>query len=112
MTKSRIVGEKTLFGVLKMHYKVCFSLAMILPISCQWLFLCPTCLCIEPLHFTSESVEFFHASLYRWSLKNKLTLDLSCYIWKRLVGDNNVVTFFLIANCSTIVPEIFKMYNL
>ena len=42
----------------------------------------------------SESVEFFHASLYRWCLKNKLTLDLSRYIWKRLLGDNRCCNFF------------------
>ena len=85
---------------------------MILPISCQWLFLCSTCLDSEPLHFALESVEFFHASLYRWCLKNKLTLDLSRYIWKRLLGDNRCCNFFFFANCSTIVPEILKMYNL
>ena len=94
MTKSHIVGEKTLFGVLKRRYKVCFSLAMILPISFQWLFLCSTCLDSEPLHFALESVEFFHASLYRWCLKNKLTLDLSRYIWKSLVGDIKCCNFF------------------
>ena len=64
------------------------------------------CFDSETLHFAWKSVEFLHASLYRWSLKNKLTLDLSCYIWKSLVGDTSFVTFFLIVNSSRIVPEI------
>ena len=112
MTKPHIVGEKTLFGVLKRRYKVCFSLAMILPISFQWLFLSSTCLDSEPLHFALESVEFFHASLYRWCLKNKLIWACLVIFGKGYWEITDVVTFFLIANCSTIVPEIFKMYNL
>ena len=58
------------------------------------LFLCATCLDSESLHFASKSVEFLHAALYRWSLKNKLALDLSCYIWKSLVGDACCSNFF------------------
>ena len=69
-------------------------------LASQWLFLCATCLNSEPLHFASKSVEFLHASLYHWSFKNKLTLDLSCYIWKSLVGDTSCCNFFLIVNCT------------
>ena len=78
----------------------------------QWLLLCARCLYSKPLHFASKSVEIFHASLYRWSLKNKLTLDLSCCIGKTYWEIPLVVTFLLIANCYIIVPEIFKMCNL
>ena len=112
MTKSRIACEKTLFRVREMHYKVCFSLLMILPICLPMALCICTCLDSEPLRFASKSVEFFHASLYHWSLKNKVTLDLSHYVWKRLVGDICCCNFFLIVNCCRIVPEIFKMCNL
>ena len=81
-------------------------------LASQWLFLCATCLDSEPLHFASKSVEILHASLYCCSLKNKLTLDLSHYIWKSLVGDTSCCNFFLIVNCCIIVPEILKMCNL
>ena len=64
-------------------------------LASQWLFLCVTLLDSEPLHLTSKSVEFLHASLYHWSLKNKLTLNLSRYIWKSLVGDTSCRNFFL-----------------
>ena len=63
-------------------------------LASQWLFLCATCLDSEPLHFASKSVEFLHASLYHWSLMNELTLDLSHYIWKSLVGDTSCCNFF------------------
>ena len=78
----------------------------------QWLFLCTTCFDSKPLHFALNSVEFLHASLYRWSLKNKLTLDLSRYIWKSLAGDTACCNFFLIGNCYRKLPEISKMCNL
>ena len=94
MTKSRIVCEKTLFGVLERHYKVCFSLPMILPICLPILYICASFFDSEPLHFSLESVEFFHASLYRWSLKNKLTLDLFRFIWKSLGRDTRCCNFF------------------
>ena len=81
-------------------------------LTCQWLFLFATCLDSEPMHFASKSVKFLHESLYRLSLKNKLTLDLSRYIWKSLLPDACFPNFFLIANSSRIVPEIFKMGNL
>ena len=74
----------------------------------QWLFLCATCLDSEPLHFAWKSVEIFHASLCRWSLKNKLTLDMSGYIWKSSVGDTSCCNFFLIVNCYIIVPKFWK----
>ena len=64
----------------------------------KWLFLCAMCLDSEPLHFASKSVEFSHASLYRWSLKDKLTLDLSRYIWASILEDTSFLTFFLIAS--------------
>ena len=76
------------------------------------LFLCSTCLDSKPLHFASKSSEFLHTSLYHWSLKNKLTLDLSRYIWKSLAGDTSFCNFFLIGNSYRIVPEISKMCNL
>ena len=60
----------------------------------QWLFLCTTCLDSKPMHFASKSVEFLHASLYHWSLKIKLSFDLSCYIWKSLGGDISCCNFF------------------
>ena len=78
----------------------------------QWLFLCTTFLDSKPMHFASKSVEFLHASLYHWSLKNKLTLDLSRYIWKSLAGDTSCCNFFPIGNSYRIVPEISKMCNL
>ena len=80
-----------------MHYKVCFSFSLFYLFACQWLFLCATFLDSEPLHFASKCVELLHASLYRWSLKDKLTLDLSHYIWKSVVGVGGiplVVNFF------------------
>ena len=87
-----------------MHYQVCVSLAMISPIFLSMARFMSTCLDLEPFHFASKSVEFWHASLYRSSLKNKLTLDLSHYIWKSFVADACFPNFFLIANSSRIVP--------
>ena len=78
----------------------------------QSLFLCATCLYWEPLYFASKSVEIFPPSLYRWSFKNKLTLDLCLCICKAYWELPVVVTFLLIANCYIIVPEILKMCNL
>ena len=76
---------------------------MILPIwpqnGCFQVFLCATCLDSEPLHFSSKSVEILHASLCDWSLMNKVTLDLSRYGWKSLVGDTTCCNFFLIVIC-------------
>ena len=46
------------------------------------------------MHFASKSVEVMHASLYHWSLKNKLTLVLSRCIWKTLGGDTSCCKFF------------------
>ena len=46
--------------------------------------------------FYIKRVEILHASLYQWSLKNKLTLDLSRYIGKRLVGDTSCCNFFIV----------------
>ena len=60
----------------------------------QWLFLCASCLDSEDFHFALKSVEILHASLYHWSLKSKLTLDLCRYIWKKLVGDTSCCNFF------------------
>ena len=62
--------------------------------SSQWLFLCATVLDSEPSHFTSKSVEILHASLFHWCLENRLTLDLSGYIWKSLVEDTCYCNFF------------------
>ena len=63
-------------------------------LASKWLFLWATCLDPEPFHFALKSAEIFHASLYCWSLKNKLTLDLSHYIWKSLVGDTSYCNLF------------------
>ena len=63
-------------------------------LALQCLFLCAICLDSEPLHFALKSVEFWHASLYRWSLKDKLTLDLSRYIWESILGDTCCCNFF------------------
>ena len=49
-------------------------------LASEWLFLCATCLDSEALHLASKSVEILHASLYHWSLKNTLALDLCHYI--------------------------------
>ena len=43
----------------------------------QWLFLCAICLDSEHLHFASKLVQVFQASLYHWSLVNKVLLELS-----------------------------------
>ena len=63
-------------------------------LASKWLCLCATCLDPEPFHFASKSAEIFHASLYCWSLKKKLTLDLSHYIWRSLVGDSSCCNLF------------------
>ena len=59
----------------------------------QWLFVCASSLYSEPLQFASKSVEIFHAPLYRWSLKNKLSLDTSPLILKALLGDTSCCNF-------------------
>ena len=71
-----------------------FSLPMALSMTC--LVICGKAICLdsEPLHFASKSVEFWHASLYRWSLKDKLTLDLSRYIWASIMADTSCCNFF------------------
>ena len=66
-------------------------------LASQWHFLYATCLDSEPLHFASKSVEISHVLLQHFSLKNELTLDLSRYIWKSLVGDTSFCNFF--RNC-------------
>ena len=81
-------------------------------LACQWLFLCATCLDSEPFHFASKSVAFLHASLYHGSLENKLTLDLSRYIWKSSVGDTSCCNFISHCQLCIVVPEILKMGNL
>ena len=74
----------------------------------QWLFLCAICLDAEPLHFAWKSFEFSHASLYRLSLKDKLTLDLSRYMWESILEIPLVVTFFLIANFQELYLKFLK----
>ena len=81
-------------------------------LACQWLFLCATCLDSEPLHFASKSVEFLHTSLYHGSLENKLTLDLSRYIWKSSVRDTSCCNFISHCQLFIVVPEILKRGNL
>ena len=95
-----------------MHYSiVMFQLANYFThLASEWLFLCAICVDSEPLHFPSKSVEILHASLCHWSLKS--SLEFSRYIWKSLVGDTSCCNFFLVGNCSKIVPEIFKMWKL
>ena len=80
-------------------------------LASQRLFLCATFLDSEPSHFGSKSVEFWHALLYRWPYRNKLTLDLSRFVWKSFVEIPLVVTFFLIVKCSRIVAKILKMWK-
>ena len=63
-------------------------------LASQWVFVCAACLDSQPLHFASKSLEIFHASLYHWFLKNKLTLDLSRYIWTSLGGDTSCCNIF------------------
>ena len=77
-------------------------------VASKWVFFCATCLDSEPLHFASKSVEFLHVPLYHRSLKNKLTLDLSRYMWKSLVGDTSCCNFFPLL----IVHGILKMWKL
>ena len=89
-----------------MHYSYVSACPLFTHFASQWLFPCATCLDSEPLHFASKSVEIWHASLYHWSLKNKLILDLSRYIWKSLVGDTLVVTFLSFL----IVPELYLKF--
>ena len=62
-------------------------------VAYQWLFVFASSLYSEPWHFASKSVEIFHASLYRLSLKNKLTLDTSPFIWIGLLGDTSCCNF-------------------
>ena len=95
-----------------MHYSYVSVGHDFTPLASQGLFLCGTCLDSEPLHFASKSVEFVHASLYHWSLKNKLTLELSRYIWKSLLRDTSCCNFSPHCYFSIIVPEICKMCNL
>ena len=91
-----------------------FQFLMILPIFLPMALSMCYLSWFRPLHFPSKSVEFFHASLNRLSLKDKLTLDLSHYIWKSVVGVRDIFCckFFPIVNFSRIVPEIFEMCNL
>ena len=63
-----------------MHYSYVSASHDFTHLASQGLFLCGTFLASEPLHFASKSVESVHASLYHWSLKNKLTLDLSFFL--------------------------------
>ena len=63
-------------------------------LASQWLFPYATGLYLEPSHFASKSVEILHASLYHWSVLNELTLDLSRYGWKSVVGDTTCCNFF------------------
>ena len=77
-----------------MHYSYVSAGLCFYPIRLSMLFLCTTCLDSKPMHFASKSSEFLHASLYHWSLKNKLSFDLSRYIWKSLGGDTSCCNFF------------------
>ena len=60
-----------------MHYSYVSASHDFIHLSSKWLFLCATCLDSAPLHFAWESFEILPPSLHHWSLKNKLTLDLS-----------------------------------
>ena len=103
---------KTLVWVLEMHYSYVsaypwfypFGLAMALSMCyLSWFRTFPFCIEISWL---------FHTSLYHGSLENKLTLDLSRYIWKSSVGDTSCCNFISHCQLSIIVPEILKMGNL
>ena len=63
-------------------------------VASRWLFICAAYVGSESLHFALKSVEILLASLYHWSVKNKLTFDLSRYIWNSLVGDTSCCNFF------------------
>ena len=63
-------------------------------LACKWLFVCATYIDSEPLDFASKSVEIFHASCATGLFRNKLTLDLSRYIWKSLEGETSCCNFF------------------
>ena len=95
-----------------MHYSYVSASHDFTHLASQGLFLCGACLDSEPLHLSSKSVEFVHASLYHWSLKNKLTLDLSRYSLKSLLRDTSCCNFSPHCYFSVIVPEICKMCNL
>ena len=53
-----------------MHYSYVSASHDFTHLASQGLFLCSACLDSEPLNFASKSVEFVHASLYHWSVKN------------------------------------------
>ena len=79
------------------------SLIYVLPILIQNL-------CIL---YQIRNLKFFtNHCLCHLSLGNKLTLDLSRYIWKSLAGETSCCNFFLIANLTWVGPEISKMCNL
>ena len=78
-----------------MHYSYVSASHDFTHLAWQWLFLSATCLDSEP--FQSKSVEIMHASLYHGSLENKISLDLSRYIWKSSVGDTSCCNF--ISHC-------------
>ena len=77
-----------------MHYSYVSGWGLFYPFGLSFLFLCTTCLDSKPMHFASKSVNFLHASLYHWSLKNKVSFDLSRYISKSLGGDTSCCNFF------------------
>ena len=77
-----------------MHYSYFSACPLFSPFGFQWLCLCATCLDSEPLQFALKSAEIFHASLYHWSLKNKLNLDISRYIWTSVNRDTSCCNIF------------------
>ena len=95
-----------------MHYSYVSASHDFTHLASQGLFLYGACLDSEPLNFASKSVEFVHASLYHFSLKNKPTLHFSRYIWKSLFRDTSCCNFSPHCYFSIIVPEICKMCNL
>ena len=77
-----------------MHYSYVSLVRDFTHLVSQWLFPCATNFHLEPSHFASKSVEILHASLYQWSVLIELTLDLSRYGWKSLVGYTTCCNFF------------------
>ena len=86
-----------------------------------WPWFLPICLAMAPTYVLAvlirKPLHFFIGSSWIFSMhhctaglfKNKLTLDLSRYIWKSVGRDTWICKlFFLIANCPTLVPEVLE----
>ena len=81
-----IVDEKAFFGASRTYFRVF-----------QYL---PHFTYFSIFAFESKSVDVLHESLYRWSVTKKITLNLSRYRWKSLIGDTTCFNFFLLVTCT------------